>query len=176
MLPRLSWDVSRKPQTLVESGRCVKIRGLVSQRLWLEQMWVIRLSWLVPVWDFLCFCRIDWKMKWSSVDWRKALTSSFSWDDRKIIDELAVQDVLLNDVNKVFFLSPLRSCNSWSFKPSDVTSSCSSSYICRVLMRNLFLGYFHTPKTKRADVLRLMGSVLGLSREDIDKVKGLNIE
>ncbi len=38
-------------------------------------------------------------------------------------------------------------------------------------MRNLFLGYFHTPKTKRADVLRLMGSVLGLSREDVDKVR-----
>ncbi|XP_076604782.1 thyroid receptor-interacting protein 11 [Chaetodon auriga] len=42
--------------------------------------------------------------------------------------------------------------------------------IDKVLMRNLFLGYFHTPKTKRADVLRLMGSVLGLSREDIDKM------
>ncbi|XP_070698253.1 thyroid receptor-interacting protein 11 [Pempheris klunzingeri] len=40
--------------------------------------------------------------------------------------------------------------------------------IDKVLMRNLFLGYFHTPKTKRADVLRLMGSVLGLSREDVD--------
>lgn len=38
-------------------------------------------------------------------------------------------------------------------------------------MRNLFLGYFHTPKTKRADVLRLMGSVLGLTREDVDKVR-----
>ena len=47
-------------------------------------------------------------------------------------------------------------------------SYCS---ISRVLMRNLFLGYFHTPKTKRADVLRLMGSVLGLSREDVDKVR-----
>uniref|UniRef100_A0A8C2YYP1 Thyroid hormone receptor interactor 11 n=1 Tax=Cyclopterus lumpus TaxID=8103 RepID=A0A8C2YYP1_CYCLU len=42
----------------------------------------------------------------------------------------------------------------------------------KVLMRNLFLGYFHTPKTKRADVLRLMGSVLGLSREDVDKMLG----
>uniref|UniRef100_A0A671XCC3 Thyroid hormone receptor interactor 11 n=1 Tax=Sparus aurata TaxID=8175 RepID=A0A671XCC3_SPAAU len=40
----------------------------------------------------------------------------------------------------------------------------------KVLMRNLFLGYFHTPKTKRADVLRLMGSVLGLTREDVDKM------
>uniref|UniRef100_A0A671X657 Thyroid hormone receptor interactor 11 n=1 Tax=Sparus aurata TaxID=8175 RepID=A0A671X657_SPAAU len=39
--------------------------------------------------------------------------------------------------------------------------------IDKVLMRNLFLGYFHTPKTKRADVLRLMGSVLGLTREDM---------
>uniref|UniRef100_A0A673C3S6 GRIP domain-containing protein n=1 Tax=Sphaeramia orbicularis TaxID=375764 RepID=A0A673C3S6_9TELE len=39
--------------------------------------------------------------------------------------------------------------------------------IDKVLMRNLFLGYFHTPKTKRGDVLRLMGSVLGLSREDM---------
>uniref|UniRef100_A0AAQ4P3S6 Thyroid hormone receptor interactor 11 n=1 Tax=Gasterosteus aculeatus aculeatus TaxID=481459 RepID=A0AAQ4P3S6_GASAC len=44
--------------------------------------------------------------------------------------------------------------------------------IDKVLMRNLFLGYFHTPKTKRADVLRLMGSVLGLSREDVDKMLG----
>lgn len=42
--------------------------------------------------------------------------------------------------------------------------------VFRVLMRNLFLGYFHTPKPKRADVLRLMGGVLGLNREDIDKV------
>ncbi|XP_017271792.1 thyroid receptor-interacting protein 11 [Kryptolebias marmoratus] len=42
--------------------------------------------------------------------------------------------------------------------------------IDKVLMRNLFLGYFHTPKPKRADVLRLMGSVLGLSREEVDKM------
>ncbi|KAA8581825.1 hypothetical protein FQN60_008565 [Etheostoma spectabile] len=42
--------------------------------------------------------------------------------------------------------------------------------IDKVLMRNLFLGYFHTPKAKRSDVLRLMGSVLGLSREDVDKM------
>ncbi|KAM9842122.1 thyroid receptor-interacting protein 11 [Aulostomus maculatus] len=42
--------------------------------------------------------------------------------------------------------------------------------IDKVLMRNLFLGYFHTPKTKRTDVLRLMGNVLGLSREDVDKM------
>ena len=48
---------------------------------------------------------------------------------------------------------------------------CYSCSVSRVLMRNLFLGYFHTPKTKRADVLRLMGSVLGLSRELVEKVR-----
>lgn len=37
-------------------------------------------------------------------------------------------------------------------------------------MRNLFVGYFQTPKNKRCDVLRLMGGVLGLNREDIEKV------
>lgn len=42
--------------------------------------------------------------------------------------------------------------------------------IDKVLMRNLFLGYFHTPKIKRADVLKLMGSVLGLNREDVEKM------
>ncbi|KAM3871463.1 thyroid receptor-interacting protein 11 [Diretmus argenteus] len=40
----------------------------------------------------------------------------------------------------------------------------------KALMCNLFMGYFHTPKNKRAEVLRLMGSVLGLSREDVDRM------
>ncbi|KAG7274645.1 hypothetical protein CRUP_004569 [Coryphaenoides rupestris] len=40
----------------------------------------------------------------------------------------------------------------------------------KLLMRNLFLGYFHTPRSKRSEVLRLMGSVLGLSHEDVDKM------
>lgn len=43
-------------------------------------------------------------------------------------------------------------------------------------MRNLFLGYFHTPKAKRVDVLRLMGSVLGLSREEVEKVKDTDLK
>ncbi|XP_077416124.1 thyroid receptor-interacting protein 11 [Vanacampus margaritifer] len=42
--------------------------------------------------------------------------------------------------------------------------------IDKVLMRNLLQGYFHTPRNKRMDVLRLMGSVLGLSREDVEKL------
>ena len=40
----------------------------------------------------------------------------------------------------------------------------------RVLMRNLFMGYFHTPKNKRAEVLMLMGSVLGLDRDEVIQV------
>ncbi|ELW48879.1 Thyroid receptor-interacting protein 11 [Tupaia chinensis] len=32
----------------------------------------------------------------------------------------------------------------------------------KVLMRNLFIGHFHTPKHQRHEVLRLMGSILGL--------------
>lgn len=51
-----------------------------------------------------------------------------------------------------------------------VDPCCFCCSACRVLMRNLFVGYFQTPKNKRCDVLRLMGGVLGLNREDIEKV------
>jgi len=37
-------------------------------------------------------------------------------------------------------------------------------------MRNLFVGHFHTPKNKRPEVLRLMGSVLGVKKEELDQV------
>ncbi|KAM3919191.1 thyroid receptor-interacting protein 11 [Leptodactylus fuscus] len=40
----------------------------------------------------------------------------------------------------------------------------------KVLMRNLFVGHFHTPKTKRHEVLRLMGSILGLKKVDLDEL------
>ncbi|XP_039598213.1 thyroid receptor-interacting protein 11 isoform X1 [Polypterus senegalus] len=42
--------------------------------------------------------------------------------------------------------------------------------IDKVLMRNLFVGQFHTPKNKRPEVLRLMGSILGLKKEDMDEL------
>ncbi|XP_077394729.1 thyroid receptor-interacting protein 11 [Festucalex cinctus] len=42
--------------------------------------------------------------------------------------------------------------------------------IDKALMRNLLQGYFHTPRNKRMDVLRLMGGVLGLNREDVEKM------
>ncbi|XP_075700451.1 thyroid receptor-interacting protein 11 [Rhinoderma darwinii] len=40
----------------------------------------------------------------------------------------------------------------------------------KVLMRNLFAGHFHTPKNKRHEVLRLMGSILGLKRMEMDEL------
>ncbi|XP_075049440.1 thyroid receptor-interacting protein 11 [Mixophyes fleayi] len=40
----------------------------------------------------------------------------------------------------------------------------------KVLMRNLFVGHFHTPKNKRHEVLRLMGSILGLQKAEMDEL------
>ncbi|XP_056108990.1 thyroid receptor-interacting protein 11 [Rhinichthys klamathensis goyatoka] len=37
----------------------------------------------------------------------------------------------------------------------------------KVLMKNLYMGYFHTPRNKRSEVLRLMGNVLGLDRDEV---------
>ncbi|NXC40307.1 TRIPB protein, partial [Penelope pileata] len=40
----------------------------------------------------------------------------------------------------------------------------------KLLMRNLFIGHFHTPKNKRSEVLRLMGSILGMKKEELDQL------
>ncbi|XP_009874284.1 PREDICTED: thyroid receptor-interacting protein 11, partial [Apaloderma vittatum] len=40
----------------------------------------------------------------------------------------------------------------------------------KLLMRNLFVGHFHTPKDKRPEVLRLMGSILGVKKEELDQL------
>lgn len=40
----------------------------------------------------------------------------------------------------------------------------------KVLMKNLYLGYFHTPQNKRGEVLRLMGNVLGLDRDEVSQL------
>ncbi|NIG60372.1 thyroid receptor-interacting protein 11-like [Pontoporia blainvillei] len=38
------------------------------------------------------------------------------------------------------------------------------------LMRNLFLGYFQTPKQQRHEVLQIMGNILGIRKEERDLV------
>ncbi|NXB35196.1 TRIPB protein, partial [Eulacestoma nigropectus] len=40
----------------------------------------------------------------------------------------------------------------------------------KLLMRNLYIGHFHTPKNKRLEVLRLMGSILGLKKDELDQL------
>ncbi|XP_048341161.1 thyroid receptor-interacting protein 11 isoform X2 [Sphaerodactylus townsendi] len=40
----------------------------------------------------------------------------------------------------------------------------------KVLMRNLFIGHFHTPKNKRHEVLRLMGSILGIKKDELEEL------
>uniref|UniRef100_A0A8C3YG95 Thyroid hormone receptor interactor 11 n=1 Tax=Catagonus wagneri TaxID=51154 RepID=A0A8C3YG95_9CETA len=40
----------------------------------------------------------------------------------------------------------------------------------KVLMRNLFIGHFHTPKNQRQEVLRLMGSILGIKKEEMEQL------
>ncbi|CAH2327643.1 thyroid receptor-interacting 11 [Pelobates cultripes] len=40
----------------------------------------------------------------------------------------------------------------------------------KVLMRNLFVGHFHTPKNKRHEVLRLMGSILGIDKAEMEEL------
>ncbi|XP_036887059.1 thyroid receptor-interacting protein 11 isoform X2 [Sturnira hondurensis] len=40
----------------------------------------------------------------------------------------------------------------------------------KILMRNLFIGHFHTPKNQRHEVLRLMGSILGIKKEELEQL------
>ncbi|KAM6445914.1 thyroid receptor-interacting protein 11 [Rhynochetos jubatus] len=40
----------------------------------------------------------------------------------------------------------------------------------KLLMRNLFVGHFQTPKKKRPEVLRLMGSILGVKKDELDQL------
>uniref|UniRef100_A0AAR2L6K1 GRIP domain-containing protein n=1 Tax=Pygocentrus nattereri TaxID=42514 RepID=A0AAR2L6K1_PYGNA len=51
-----------------------------------------------------------------------------------------------------------------------VLSSGTVYFVLLILMKNLFLGYFHTPLNKRSEVLRLMGSVLGLEQDEVEKI------
>ncbi|EPY81555.1 thyroid receptor-interacting protein 11-like protein [Camelus ferus] len=44
----------------------------------------------------------------------------------------------------------------------------------KVLMRNLFIGHFHTPKNQRHEVLRLMGSILGIKKEEMEQQQCTN--
>ena len=40
----------------------------------------------------------------------------------------------------------------------------------RPLMKNLLLGYFHTPENKRPEVVRVLGNLIGFSQDEISQV------
>lgn len=102
----------------------------------------------------------------SEATWEEACSSDLTWIKLDCSSGGMNINTLINFIYD--------SCSCMKHGARSWMTSCPYYWCCpvsRVLMHNLFLGYFHTPKTKRADVLRLMGSVLGLSREDVDKVR-----
>ncbi|XP_038191887.1 thyroid receptor-interacting protein 11 isoform X2 [Arvicola amphibius] len=48
--------------------------------------------------------------------------------------------------------------------------SSTEGKVDKVLMRNLFIGHFHAPKNQRHEVLQLMGSILGVKREEMEQL------
>jgi len=42
----------------------------------------------------------------------------------------------------------------------------------RIIIKNLLLGYFHTPPSKRHEALQVIGQVLSYSRDEMKEVKG----
>ncbi|XP_061749902.1 thyroid receptor-interacting protein 11 isoform X2 [Nerophis ophidion] len=86
----------------------------------------------------------------------------------RLTDQLDLKDEQIHDLNKQVAVQQ-EMLEEAQTKLMNLLNSTEGK-IDKVLMRNLLLGYFHTPKTKRTDVLRLMGSVLGLNREDVEKM------
>lgn len=49
-------------------------------------------------------------------------------------------------------------------------NSLSDSKVEKSLVKNMLMGYFNTPENKRADVVRVIGGLLGFTHEELDKV------
>lgn len=50
-------------------------------------------------------------------------------------------------------------------------SSLAFAFTCRSLVKNMLMSYFNTPEKKRAEVVRVLGALLGFTHEELDKVK-----
>lgn len=50
-------------------------------------------------------------------------------------------------------------------------SNLEFAFICRSLVKNMLMSYFNTPENKRAEVVRVVGALLGFTHEELDKVK-----
>jgi len=42
---------------------------------------------------------------------------------------------------------------------------------CRIIIKNLLLGYFHTPPSKRREALQVIGQVLSYSCDEMKEVR-----
>ncbi|XP_074662734.1 uncharacterized protein LOC141915192 isoform X2 [Tubulanus polymorphus] len=49
-------------------------------------------------------------------------------------------------------------------------SSNSEAKVDKTVIKNLFMGYFHTPQNKRQEVLRLIGSILDFTHDDMQQI------
>ncbi|XP_078351275.1 uncharacterized protein LOC144636014 isoform X2 [Oculina patagonica] len=49
-------------------------------------------------------------------------------------------------------------------------NSMSDSKVEKSLVKNMLMGYFNTPESKRADVMHVIGGLLGFTHEELDKV------
>lgn len=109
----------------------------------------------------LCACVSQWM--YDRRCWKKLRGSWWtSWTPQraKLISGFKMQLLFIFIWVKIF----LKGC---SFETS---STYMTNFCRRVLMKNLYLGYFHTPRNKRHEVLRLMGSVLGLDKDEVNEV------
>uniref|UniRef100_A0AAY4DPT1 GRIP domain-containing protein n=1 Tax=Denticeps clupeoides TaxID=299321 RepID=A0AAY4DPT1_9TELE len=86
----------------------------------------------------------------------------------RLTDQLDLKDEQIDDLKKQVAVRQEMLEDSQN-KLMNLLNSTEGK-VDKVLMRNLYLGYFHTPKNKHADVLRLMGSVLGVPREEVDSM------
>ena len=44
------------------------------------------------------------------------------------------------------------------------------TFVLRSLVKNMLMTYFNTTESKRADVVRVIGSLLGFTHEELEKV------
>ena len=59
--------------------------------------------------------------------------------------------------------------NSFNFENSKMYRF-PHSILCRLVIKNLVLGYFHTPSNKRNEVLHLIGKVLEFNHDEMEMV------
>uniref|UniRef100_A0A8B9H638 Thyroid hormone receptor interactor 11 n=1 Tax=Astyanax mexicanus TaxID=7994 RepID=A0A8B9H638_ASTMX len=95
----------------------------------------------------------DWRRKVETLE-DKASALQVTCNILSISEDLEVRQEMLDEAQK---------------KLTNLLNSTEGK-VDKVLMKNLFLGYFHTPRNKRAEVLRLMGNVLGLEPDEVEQV------